>query len=352
MTSLIGEQGSDGGGLDLAAVTRDADLLDLLARRGPVPAGDPVLALLAAFAADVDEGLDELLVASEDDPVLRAAWGATMVPDPPAPRRGHGLRATTVAVVVGATLSIGGVAAAVTGDPLAPVRGIATAVGIGADKHEGKTNARDAAKQARTNLAHGDVAGAQARLADMKAQLLRDDLSDGDRRSIEARIDALQQQVDRAVADLAAEQQSNANGADDGNEGNDGNDGNAKESDNGGGKVTKPEGERSGGGTEEKATTGKPTGKPDVTRATEPGADDQGRATDEDETSDPTTDATAGATQPSHPATSGGQTRQRTADASDDAEDAPAVDTADPSTTADGSGATGEATDGSESADG
>jgi len=165
--SMVGSQGSDGG-LDLLAINRDADLLDLLARRAPVPADDAVLAMLAALAADVDEGLDELLVATEDDALVRAATVAIVVPDLPAPRRGLGLRATTVAIVVGATLSIGGVAAAVTGDPLAPVKGIATAVGMGghgAEQHPGKARAIGAGKQARSQLRHGDVACLAAPIA-------------------------------------------------------------------------------------------------------------------------------------------------------------------------------------------
>jgi hypothetical protein len=331
MTSVVGPQGADGGGLDLLAVNRDADLLDLLARRGEVPSGDPVLALLAALAADVDEGLDELLVAREDDPLVRAARAATALPGTPAARTGHGLRATTVAVVVGATLSLGGVAAAVTGDPLAPVKGIATAVGIGSDKHEGKANAQVAVQQGRSALAHGDIAGAQASLATMKAQLLRDDLSKGDRRSIEARIAALQKQVDRAVAAQAAEQPGNAN---DNNGGGDADDGTDAAND----KATNGKGE--------KASSGKPDGKPNATRTAEPAAGDQGRTRDEDQTADPTTDPTSGATtaattgasRPSDPAGSGNRGAQPTPSTTDDSPDAPASATAEPATSGDAAG--------------
>ena len=325
MTSMLGHQGSDEGGLDLLAINRDADLLDLLARRAPVPVGDPVLALLAALAADVDEGLDELLVASEDDPLVRAASAATLVPELPVPRRGHGLRVTTVAIVVGATLSIGGVAAAVTGDPFAPVKGIVTAMGgHGAEQHPGKARAFGADKQARSQLRHGDVAGAQASLAAMKAELLRDDLSNGDRRAIEAHIAALQKQVDRAVA-LAADAQGGAE-------------------ENGNGKAddgTGANGKATGSGGE-KATDGKPTSKPEATRTSEPGAGQQSGA-GEGKSSDATTDTTSDKVRPSKAAGSANGPRQSSSSSSDDPEDAPATPTAtaDPSTPSGGSGASG-----------
>ena len=57
-----------GGDLDLAAIAADDALLDLLAARAEVPADDPVAGLLAAFAAEVDDGLAALLApeAGED----------------------------------------------------------------------------------------------------------------------------------------------------------------------------------------------------------------------------------------------------------------------------------------------
>ncbi len=202
MTSTLGPQGSpDPAGLDLLAVNRDADLLDLLAKRGPLPSGDPVLALLAALAADVDEGLDELLVGLDDDDALVAAVStATVVPHLPVARHGHGLRATTLAIVVGATLSIGGVAAAVTGDPLAPVKGIVTAMGgHGADQHPGKARAFGAGKQAGRQIHGGDLAGARVSLDAMRSQLARTDLSKGDRQAIEAKLAALERKLARAT---------------------------------------------------------------------------------------------------------------------------------------------------------
>ncbi len=215
MTSLVGPQGSpDPGGLDLLAVNRDADLLDLLARRAPVPSGDPVLALLAALAADVDEGLDELLVGLDDaDALVAAVSTAIVVPPLPVARRGHGLRATTVAIVVGATLSIGGVAAAVTGDPLAPVKGIVTAMGgHGADQHPGKARAFGAGKQADRQIHGGDLAGARASLDAMRTQLTRTDLSKGDRQAIEAKLAALERKLARATPTAQDEGQGQGQG--------------------------------------------------------------------------------------------------------------------------------------------
>ena len=319
MTSMLGQQGADSGGLDLLAINRDADLLDLLARRAPVPAGDPVLALLAALAADVDQGLDELLVASEDDPLVRAASAATVVPDLRTPRRGLGLRATTVAIVVGATLSIGGVAAAVTGDPLAPVKGIATAVGIGADKHEGKANARDAAQQARSALAHGDVTLAQASLAAMKDQLKRGDLSKGDRRSIEARIAALQKQVDHAVAEAADPQGGAEANGDDTSKADDG-------------SVTSG---KTSGHTGAKATGGKP-----ATQTTEPGAGTQSGTGGEDKKPDATSDGSSDPTDRVRPSSAAGADDQKQSSSSDGQEDDPVSTTADADPGAPSGGAT------------
>ena len=314
MTAIIGEQGSDGG-LDLLAVNRDAELLDLLARRGSVPPGDRVLALLAALAADVDEGLDELLVAGEDDPFTRAAATATGVPELPAPRSGHGLRATTVAIVVGATLSLSGVAAAVTGDPLAPVKGIATAVGIGHAQHEGKANAQVANQHARAALARGDIAGAQASLATMTAQLLRDDLSRGDRQSIEARIAALQKQVDRAVAAQAAGQPGSP-------------DGNAKGKADGSDAAGDQVGEQAGDGTEasngkgERATSGKPASKPDAPRRTAPGSGVDGGKKDDAADAPDASDAPVDRVRPTHASE---PSRPRPSSTSDDSADTPAT---------------------------
>jgi hypothetical protein len=197
-------QGS--GDLDLAAVAADDALLDLLAARAEVPADDVLAGMLAAFVGEVDEGLAELLAPDAAAVALPAAVPAMSVVPALAPRsvrRSHGLRATTIALVVGATLSVSGVAAAVTGDPFAPYRGIVSAV-TGDDE-----SAAQAARVAwlqrqlagtRAKVAHGDLAGATADLSAMRDRLAgTKDLSHGQRTSLEARIAALEAALARAA---------------------------------------------------------------------------------------------------------------------------------------------------------
>lgn len=105
---MIGHQYS-GGTVDAVAVRRDDILLDLLgARMVPIPA-DPAAALLRALTDDVDEVLVHPPVAQDDTTRFR---------------RGRGARGTAITVVVATTLSVSGVAAAVTGDPLSPYRAV------------------------------------------------------------------------------------------------------------------------------------------------------------------------------------------------------------------------------------
>jgi hypothetical protein len=169
----------------------------------------------------------------------------------------------------------------------------------------------------------------------MKAELLRDGLSKGDRRSIEARVAALQKQVDHAVA-KAADPPAGAQGngkVDDGKV-----EGNGRATGHGGEK-----GKATGRGGK-KATVG----KPNATRTTESGAGGQDGATSHDKkadrtaepTSDPTSDSSSERVEPSHAAGSGSRPRQSSAD---DPEDAPAsaTATADPSTPSGGAGGSG-----------
>jgi hypothetical protein len=126
-------------------------------------------------------------------------------------RRGHGLRATTVAVVLGATLSVSGVAAAVTGDPLSPYKGIVSAVtgGSAGNHHDPEPLPSHAARVAamnhklvgtRAQIAHGDLAGAQATLAGLRLDLASmTGLTTGERGAIEARIAALEAALARAT---------------------------------------------------------------------------------------------------------------------------------------------------------
>lgn len=216
MSTLMGQPGPDGGDVDLAAVARDAELLDRLAVRGSVPSDDMVAALLAAFAAEVDDGLDAVLVPDEDDPrvasLVAASATATVVPlqrSRHGRRGGHGLRTTTVAAVVAATLSIGGVAAAVTGDPLAPVKGLATAVGLTDPKPELPAAASANAKVnhrmvgLRRDIAQGRLDGVRDRLDQLRAMLDDPALKPGQRKGLLKRLAALEAALARAEAKAA-----------------------------------------------------------------------------------------------------------------------------------------------------
>jgi hypothetical protein len=214
-------QGGSGGGVNLVEVARDAELLDQLAARAAVLDGDAVSAMLASFAAEVDEGLLALL--DDVEPTGRAGHrpadrGLVAVPDVLAGRRrGHGLRATTIAVVLGATLSVSGVAAAMTGDPLSPYKGIVSAVHGGGNDHQHDNLPSHAALVAtmnhklagtRAQVAHGDLAGAEATLAGLRLDLASmTDLTTGERSAIAARIAALEAAIGRANGQTAAHDQ-------------------------------------------------------------------------------------------------------------------------------------------------
>ena len=211
---MIGQRGS-GRGVNLVEVARDAELLDQLAARAEILDGGAVAAMLASFAAEVDEGLAALLDASPAD--KPADRGLAAVPDAvAAPRRGHGLRATTIAVVLGATLSVSGVAAAVTGDPFSPYKGMVSAVRGGNDLPPNA--ARIAAMNhklagTRAQIAHGDLAGAQATLAALRADLATmTDLTTGERSAIEARIAALEAALGRATSQADAHEKQQKSG--------------------------------------------------------------------------------------------------------------------------------------------
>jgi hypothetical protein len=198
MTGMF-EQGA--GGVDLAAVARDAELMDRLAVRAPLTVDDDVARLLASLAAEVDDGLDGLLAELEaplleqDEPT--ADFGT------PSRRRAHGLRATTVAIVVGATLSVSGVAAAVTGDPLAPYKGIVRAVtNAGAPSPHASTTAKlnHLATGTQAKIAHGDLDGARADIAALQAAIGDPSISDHDRALLEIRLRNLMRSLARAEA--------------------------------------------------------------------------------------------------------------------------------------------------------
>ncbi|HEU4912428.1 MAG TPA: hypothetical protein VFV76_11060 [Actinomycetes bacterium] len=197
---MIGRQAGEGA-LDLAAVQRDDDLLALLAERGEVDTSDPVARLLASLAEDVDDGLAELLIATDPLTTAGATWVShDVLPElesDPAPRaRRTAAGAAALAVALAATLSVSGVAAAVTGDPLAPYKAVGSALSWGEDDlpetaapiaHLNKRLAR-----ARAAIAHGEVEGAQSRLDAIRAALAGADLSDGQRAAFERKLDRLE----------------------------------------------------------------------------------------------------------------------------------------------------------------
>ena len=121
--------------LDLLAVRRDAEHLDAIARRaGHVPQPG-VERLLAALTVEIDEGLARLLA----EPLLPVAAPATPAAGGPGTGaaevvslnralRRRTARAVTAAVLATGLVSVSGVAAAVTGDPLSPYRSVISAI--------------------------------------------------------------------------------------------------------------------------------------------------------------------------------------------------------------------------------
>lgn len=229
-------RGPGDGALDLRAVRRDDELLDSLGRRGAGDSGDPATLLLAALAVDIDHGLAELLStplpeatrssvgaapsaaaaepdAADPDPDPVHGVGAVELvdldaeshPTSPVRRRRRTVYGAAAALALGATFSVSGVAAAVTGDPFAPYRAVGGALSWGDDDlppnaaqiaHLNKRLAR-----ARAAIAHGDVAGVQERIDALRAGLADLDLTDGQRAALERKLDRLEAAAARAGAD-------------------------------------------------------------------------------------------------------------------------------------------------------
>lgn len=180
-------------GMDMIAVQRDADALDALAqRRGPDVGDEEVRRLLAALAADVDDGLAGVLTeeaASDDATVLEL------------PRERRVARRTLAGALVAAgLLSVSGVAAAVTGDPLAAYRGVYAAVVHGGDSTSSDAGELAALHRrlagARAAIAHGDLVAAQGVIADVRARIA--DLPEQEQRSVEVEVRALEAALLRA----------------------------------------------------------------------------------------------------------------------------------------------------------
>jgi hypothetical protein len=212
---MIGGPASGDGGLDLLAVQRDDELLGLLGARTAVTSDDDLVRLLVLWRNDVDDGLMELA------PTPRSAPGAATGPTAAAAgrpgaeplrdgdaRRPHRRRltaaGTAAAVVLGGTLSLSGVAAAVTGDPLAPYRAVGSALSIGGedlpDSAAKVAHLNKRLSRARAALAHGQVEDVQAVIDQLTAELRTADLTDEQRAALEHRLSSLQAAVDRATA--------------------------------------------------------------------------------------------------------------------------------------------------------
>ena len=184
------------GSVDLLAVAADDQLLDLLgARTGADVTQDRAAALLDALVGEVDDGLAPVL--SESFPQLPEA------PELPvaalaARRRGRAGRRSAVALIVAATLSVGGVSAAVTGDPLAAARSVAGAFDFG------KELPPTAAEIARWNkrlvavraAVRRDDPRAAAAIAALEAEIGSLDLRPGQRDALLRKLDRLRARLD------------------------------------------------------------------------------------------------------------------------------------------------------------
>jgi hypothetical protein len=170
--------------LDLVAVQRDAALLDALSQRQLADVidgrhdGDPVAGLLAALVADVDDGLPagdvSPLIPEQSRRQPRQAPVLTLaVPVVPLGRR-HAARAIAALAVAAAVLSISGVAAAVSGDPLTPYKSVINVVRGG--YHEVMPNRSLMAPEPKAQTV-APTAKLAAAKAERTAQAARDEVS-------------------------------------------------------------------------------------------------------------------------------------------------------------------------------
>jgi hypothetical protein len=191
---------------DTLALARDELLLDALSlRREPQGDGaeEEIGRLLAAFAAEIDEGIDEVIAAGMSADVLDgAARGAdetaeldSNVVRLPVSRRGL-VRGLAAGLVVAGVVSVSGVAAAVTGDPFAPYERVIAAVS-GQAPHATVAQLNRSLTGVRAAIARGDLGSARSSLDEMNGQL--DGLSGHDRRVMEKRIAALEASIDAAT---------------------------------------------------------------------------------------------------------------------------------------------------------
>lgn len=173
--------------LDMRAVQRDEEIIEALAARRPVDAGDDIaVRVLAALVADVDEGLDiapapsaadaPAVEPAADDPVVEARRSGAR-----AGRRRLGRRGIVALTVSGVFVSVSGVATAVTGavttgDPLTPFKQVVSAV-TGADRQPSTAATAKAEKieqklrEADEAIRRGDRATAERKLREAREAL-------------------------------------------------------------------------------------------------------------------------------------------------------------------------------------
>jgi hypothetical protein len=214
-------QSGDGGGLDLIAVQRDDELLDLIGLRRAVAGDDEVTRLLAALAAEVGDALPAQPTGTSD-----LGSGPDPAPLPAADAAGLGRRlgaaGVAAAVLLGGSVALSGAAAAVTGDPLAPYKtvghvvvGVGSAVGsvgsaVGDALSFGDDDLPEQAAPiahlnkrlagARAALAHGDTTEVRALVDQLSAVLATDGLSEEQRAALQQRLDKLEDSLARATA--------------------------------------------------------------------------------------------------------------------------------------------------------
>jgi hypothetical protein len=185
--------------LDLVAVKRDGDALDVLARREGDELAEDVMVLLAALTADVDAGLADLLATPMQVPLRSAATGE--IPNLSDAARRRTARVVAATLIVGGLVSVSGVSAAVTGDPFTPYRSVISTVSGDGEPRAEPSSIEDEAVQQRILSIDAAIDAGQLGRAQEGIERLRATLDDKPRaaqRSVLARLSALEAKLARA----------------------------------------------------------------------------------------------------------------------------------------------------------